>query len=97
MINLYILCILYSLYTLYIILFIYFVYYTIYKDNGINLYKNKLNIINIMFYAYIILGIYYCCGIIYFSYKDYKYAKLNKTKIEILEFDNNELFDKLIE
>lgn len=56
------------------------------------LYKYKA----IMFYAYIILGIYYCCGITYFIYKDYNYAKLNKKKITILDFDNNELFDKLI-
>ena len=49
-----------------------------------------------MFYSYIILAIYYCCGIIYFIYKDYNYAKLNKKKITILDFDNNELFDKLL-
>ena len=48
-----------------------------------------------MFYSYIGLGIYYFFGISYFIYKDYNYAKLNKKKIKILDFDN-ELFDKLI-
>ena len=47
-------------------------------------------------YPYIILGIYYFCGITYFIYNDFKQAKKNNNG-KILVFDQNELFDKLIE
>ena len=46
-------------------------------------------------YSYIILGIYYFCGMIYFIYNDYNYAK-NMKNDKILEINQNELFDKLI-
>lgn len=48
-----------------------------------------------MFYSYIVLSLYYFCGISYFVYKDYNYAKINK-KNKILIIDQTELFDKLI-
>ena len=46
-------------------------------------------------YLYVILGIYYFCGIVYFSYNDYNSAKYNVEKI--VKIDQNELFDKLID
>lgn len=49
-----------------------------------------------MYYLYIILGVYYLFGISYFIYKDYNYAKNNKNK-NIINIDQDELFDKLIE
>lgn len=50
------------------------------------------------FIIYIILGIYYICGIIYFVFNDYSYAKKNSKKnLNNFDFDQNDLFDKLIE
>jgi|TARA_B110000285_G_C14910338_1_gene507619 hypothetical protein len=46
-------------------------------------------------YLYIVLGVYYFCGIVYFSYNDYNYAKNDVEKI--VKIDQSELFDKLIE
>jgi hypothetical protein len=46
---------------------------------------------------YITLGLYYICGIFYFVFNDYYYAKKNRKKsLNDLNFDKNELFDKLI-
>jgi hypothetical protein len=50
-----------------------------------------------MYYSYLILGIYYFCGITYFVYNDYTYVKKNITKDKIVIIDQNDLFDKLLD
>lgn len=52
-----------------------------------------------MYYIlYIILGIYYICGIFYFVFNDYYYAKkISKQNLNNFDIDQNELFDKLID
>ena len=52
-----------------------------------------------MYYIlYIILGIYYLCGIFYFIFNDYYYAKkMSKLSQKNFDIDQNDLFDKLIE
>lgn len=47
-------------------------------------------------YPYIILGIYYFCGITYFVYNDYKHARIKYKTEKTIVINQNELFDKLI-
>ena len=50
-----------------------------------------------MYFLYSILGIYYFCGIIYFVYNDYTFARKNIKKDKTIIIDQNDLFDKLLE
>jgi hypothetical protein len=59
-------------------------------------FKHKDYIFNKLMYLYLILGIYYFCGITYFVYNDYTQAKKN-IKNEKPLIDQNDLFDKLLE
>ena len=53
-----------------------------------------------MYVQYIILGIYYFIGLIFFLFKDYKHAKkvYNDTNSDYISLSNeNRIFDRLID
>ena len=52
-----------------------------------------------MYFQYIVLGIYYFIGILYFLVKDFRHAKLeiNENKTYISLNNENRILDKLID